>query len=215
MRLILLGPPGIGKGTQAALLCKQYKIPQISTGEIFRAAVKAQTPLGKQVDAILKAGKLVEDHVTLALIKERLKKPDCRKGYLLDGFPRTIQQAEGLERLMKETKQTLDGVITLAVKESVIIKRLSERKSCSACGAVYHQKVHPSKKGEFCEKCNTLLQQRDDDQPETVRKRLETYKKLTEPLINYYKKKKILFDVNGEQSIEKVFEDIVAGLEKE
>lgn len=214
MRLILLGPPGIGKGTQAQLVCKQYKIPQISTGEIFRAAVKAQTPLGKQVDTILKAGKLVEDHVTLALIKERLKKPDCRNGYLLDGFPRTIQQAKGLERLMKETKQTIDGVITLVVKERVILKRLSERKSCAACGAVYHPKVNPSKKGEFCEKCNTRLQQRDDDRPETVRKRLETYKKLTEPLIDYYKKKKLLFEINGEQSIETVFEDIVAGLEK-
>lgn len=214
MRLILLGSPGVGKGTQAQLLCKKYRIPQISTGEIFRAAVKAQTPLGRQIDAILRAGKLVEDSLTLALIKERLKKQDCKKGYLLDGFPRTIPQAECLEQLLKGMRQTLDGVINIAVKEKVILKRLSERKSCPACGAVYHQKVNPSKKGEFCEKCNTRLQQRDDDQPETIKKRLETYRNLTEPLIAYYKKKKLLFDLNGEQPIEKVFDDIVHILDK-
>ncbi len=214
MRLILLGPPGVGKGTQAQLLCKRYKIPQISTGEIFRAAVKAQTPLGRQIDAILKAGKLVEDSITLALIKERLKKQDCKNGFLLDGFPRTIPQADCLESLLKEMKQTLDGVINIAVKEKVIVVRLSDRRTCPRCGAVYHQKVNPSKKGEFCEKCNTRLQQRDDDRPETIKKRLETYRNLTEPLIAYYKKKKLLFDVNGEQPIEKVFEDIVKVLDK-
>ncbi len=214
MRLILLGPPGVGKGTQAQLLCKRYNILQISTGEIFRAAVKAQTPLGRQVEAILKAGKLVEDSMTLALIKERLKKPDCKNGYLLDGFPRTIPQAEGLEQLLKEMKQMLDGVINIAVKEKVVLERLSNRRTCPQCGAVYHRKINPSKKKEFCEKCNTKLVERGDDQPETIKKRLETYRTLTEPLIAYYKKKKLLRDVNGEQAIEKVFEDIVRVVEK-
>lgn len=214
MRIIFLGPPGVGKGTQAQLLCKKYNIPQISTGDMFRAAIKEQTPLGKQADAILKAGKLVEDSITLGLVKERLQKPDCKNGYLLDGFPRTIPQAEGFDNLLKEMQQKLDAVVSLVVNEAVLIKRLSGRRSCPKCSAVFHVETNPPKKNNICDKCKEMLIQRDDDKPETIHKRMDTYRMLTVPLRAYYKKKKMLHEVNGDQTIEVVFEEIVNILEK-
>lgn len=214
MRLIFLGPPGVGKGTQAQMLAKKYSIPHISTGDMFRAAIKEQTPLGKQADAILKAGKLVDDAITLGLVRERLKKTDCKEGFLFDGFPRTIPQAEGLDNLLKEMKQKLNAVISLGVNEAVLIKRLSGRRSCPKCGAVFHMGTNPPKKNNVCDKCGEKLIQRNDDKPETVHTRMEIYRTLTAPLIAYYKKKKMLYEVNGDQAIQVVFEEIVNILEK-
>ncbi len=214
MRIIFLGPPGVGKGTQAQHICKKYNIPQISTGDMFRQAIKEQTSLGKQADAILKAGKLVDDSITLGLVKERLQKSDCKNGYLLDGFPRTIPQAEGFDQLLKEIKQKLDAVISLVVDEAVLIKRLSGRRSCPKCSAVFHIETNPPKKKDSCDKCGEKLMQRDDDKPETVHKRMETYRTLTAPLIQYYKKKKMLHEVDGDQDIQVVFNEIVRILEK-
>src|SRR3989344_140710 len=214
MRIIFLGPPGVGKGTQAQHICKKYNIPQISTGDMFRQAIKEQTPLGKKADALMKEGKLIDDSITLGLVKERLQRSDCKKGYLLDGFPRTIPQAEGFDQLLKEIKQKLDAVISLVVDEAVLIKRLSGRRSCPKCSAVFHIETNPPKKKDSCDKCAEKLMQRDDDKPETVHKRMETYRTLTAPLVEYYKKKKMLHEVNGDQNIEVVFSEIVAILEK-
>ncbi|MBI5073407.1 adenylate kinase [Candidatus Woesearchaeota archaeon] len=214
MRLVFLGPPGVGKGTQAQLLCKKYSIPQISTGDMFRAAIKEQTELGKKADAILKAGKLVDDSITLGLIKDRLQKSDCKNGYLLDGFPRTIPQAEGFGALLKELHQELDGVISIFVDEAVLIRRLSGRRSCPKCGKIFHLESNPPKKKDHCDSCGEKLIFRNDDKPETIHKRMETYRTLTEPLISYYKKKNLLFEIDGDQLIEKVFEDIVGVLKK-
>ncbi len=214
MNLILLGPPGVGKGTQAQLIAKQYAIPQISTGDMFRAAIKQGTPLGKQAEIIIKSGKLVDDSITLGLVKERLQKSDCKNGFLMDGFPRTIRQAEGFEILLKDMHQKLNGVIGIAVADAIIIKRLSGRRSCPECNAVYHLETNPPKHDNLCNACNIPLIQRVDDQPETIKKRLDTYRNQTEPLILFYKKKKLLYEVNGNQPIEKVFKDISAVLKK-
>ena len=214
MRIIFLGPPGVGKGTQAQHICKKYNIPQISTGDMFRQAIKEQTPLGKKADALMKEGKLIDDSITLGLVKERLQKSDCKKGYLLDGFPRTIPQAEGFDHLLKEMKQKLDAVISLVVDEAILITRLSGRRSCPKCSAVFHIETTPPKKKNICDKCGEKLMQRDDDKPETVHKRMETYRTLTAPLVAYYKKKKMLHEVNGDQDIDVVFGEIVKILEK-
>lgn len=213
MRLILLGPPGVGKGTQAQLISKKYSIQQISTGDMFRAAVKEQTPLGKLADKAIKSGRLVDDSITLGLVKERLQQPDCKNGFLLDGIPRTITQAEGLEKLLKGINQKIDAVINIAVKEETIIKRLSSRRTCSKCGAVYNIIHNPPKKKAICDTCNSALIQRADDKPQTIHKRMETYRKQTEPLIAFYKRKKLLLEVDGEQKIEKVFDEIVKVVE--
>ena len=209
MRIILLGPPGVGKGTQAQHICKKYNLPHISTGDMYRQAIKEQTSLGKKADAILKAGKLVDDSITLGLVKERLQKPDCKNGFLLDGFPRTIPQAEGFDHLLKEMKQKLDAVISLVVDEAILIKRLSGRRSCPKCSAVFHSATNPPKKKDLCDKCEGKLIQRNDDKPETVHKRMETYRILTAPLTEYYQKKKLLHEFDGNQDIEVVFEEIV------
>ena len=214
MGIIFLGPPGVGKGTQAQHICKKYNIPQISTGDMFRQAIKEQTPLGKKADALMKEGKLIDDSITLGLIKERLQKPDCKNGYLLDGFPRTIPQAEGFDHLLKEMKQKLDAVISLVVDEAILITRLSGRRSCPKCSAVFHIETTPPKKKNICDKCGEKLIQRDDDKSETVHKRMETYRTLTAPLIEYYKKKKLLHEINGDQEIKVVFGEIVKILEK-
>lgn len=214
MRLVFLGPPGVGKGTQAQLLCKKYSIPQISTGDMFRAAIKEQTPLGKKADALMKEGKLVDDNITLGLVKERLQKTDCKDGFLLDGFPRTIPQAEGFAVLLKELHQKLDGVISIFVDENVLVRRLSGRRSCPKCSAVFHVETNPPKKNNVCDKCGEKLMQRDDDKAGTVHKRMETYRTLTEPLTLYYKKKKLLHEIDGDQDIETVFAEIVAVLKK-
>ncbi len=214
MRLIFLGPPGVGKGTQAQLLCKKYGIPQISTGAMYRQAIKNQTTPGKQAEALMKQGKLMPDFITLGLVKERLQKSDCKNGYLLDGFPRTIPQAEGFDKLLQEMHQKLDAVISISVDEAVLIKRLSGRRSCPKCGAVYHADIHPFSKKGLCDKCHEKLVQREDDKHETIKKRMDVYLTQTVPLLDYYKKKKLLYEVDGDQEIEKVFNSILNLLEK-
>lgn len=214
MRLVFLGPPGVGKGTQAQLLCKIYSIPQISTGDMFRAAIKEQTSLGKKADALMKEGKLVDDNITLGLVKERLQKTDCKSGFLLDGFPRTIPQAEGFAVILKELHQKLDAVISLSVNEDALVRRLSGRRSCPKCSKVYHLESNTPKKKYHCDSCGEKLIRRDDDKSETIRKRMETYRALTEPLIAYYKKKHLLYEINGDLEIEKVFDEIISVLAK-
>jgi adenylate kinase len=214
MNIILLGPPGVGKGTQAQLIAKKYTIPQISTGDMFRAAIKAGTPLGKQAEIITKAGKLVDDSITLGLVKERVQQPDCKNGFLMDGFPRTIPQAEGFDTLLKDMHKRLNSVISIYIDDAVVIARLSGRRTCPKCNAVYHVETNPPKKDNICDKCQVSLIQRVDDQQEIIKKRLETYTNQTEPLVTFYKKKKLLHDINGDQPIEKVFKDITAVLEK-
>jgi adenylate kinase len=214
MNIILLGPPGVGKGTQAQLIAKKYTIPQISTGDMFRAAIKAGTPLGKQAEIITKAGKLVDDSITLGLVKERVQQQDCKNGFLMDGFPRTIPQAEEFDILLKDMHKKLNSVIRIYIDDAVVIARLSGRRTCPKCNAVYHVETNPPKKDNICDKCQVPLIQRVDDKQEIIKKRLETYTNQTEPLVTFYKKKKLLHDINGDQPIEKVFKDITAVLEK-
>ncbi|MCX6706674.1 MAG: adenylate kinase [Candidatus Woesearchaeota archaeon] len=206
MKIILLGPPGTRKGTQAERIVKKYGIPHISTGDMFREAIAKGTELGRMAKGILDQGKFVPDKITIGLVKERLSKPDCKKGFILDGFPRTIPQAEALDKMIK-----LDKAVLLESSDDIIIKRLSSRRQCRKCNAIYGIDMPPKKKG-VCDKCGGQLYQRDDDREEVIRKRLETYNKQTAPLIECYKKKGILAKINGQQTIEKIFEDVVEAL---
>jgi adenylate kinase len=202
MKLILIGPPGTGKGTQAELIVKNYKIPQISTGDILRESVKQGTDLGKKAKTFMDAGKLVPDDVIIGIIDERLKKKDCKNGFILDGFPRTIPQAEALDKITH-----IDHVLLIKTEEDIIIRRLSSRRQCKECNAVYGIDKQPKKQG-ICDACSGPLYQRDDDKAETIKKRLDTYRQQTEPLAAYYKKKKILDEINGQQKIDEIFNDI-------
>jgi len=197
MRLILLGPPGAGKGTQAEVLVEKLNVPQISTGDILRAAVKAGTPVGLKAKAIMDAGDLVPDDVIIGVVKERLTKDDCKNGYIFDGMPRTIAQAEALD----ENGIVIDMVLSIEVPDEVIIKRLGGRRTCPECGMIYHiETKKPSKEG-VCDVCGVALIIRKDDEAETIKNRLETYHNETEPLINYYRKQGKLKDVGGEYNI--------------
>ncbi|PIN79770.1 adenylate kinase [Candidatus Woesearchaeota archaeon CG10_big_fil_rev_8_21_14_0_10_34_8] len=213
MRLILLGAPGAGKGTQAKHLCDKYSIPQISTGDMLRAAVKEGTELGKKADVLMKEGKLIDDDLICAIVKDRLQKSDCKNGFLLDGFPRTIPQADGLIKILTELKKQLNAVIYVTVSDETIMQRMTGRRSCPKCGAVFHIKNNSPKQEGKCDKCGTKLIQRDDDKPKTVKKRLDTYNNLTAPLVKYYKEKDLLKEINGEQPVKKVFDDILNALE--
>ena len=208
MNIILLGPPGAGKGTQAGKIIEKYKIPQISTGDILRAAVREGTELGKEAQKYMNEGKLVPDSVVIGIIRDRLKEDDCKNGYLLDGFPRTIAQAEELDNILSEMNSSLDCVISIEVLDEEIIQRITGRRMCKECGAVYHIKYSPPAKDGICDKCGGNLYQRDDDKEETVRERLEVYKKQTEPLKEYYNKKGILKEVEGTGSIDSIFASI-------
>ena len=201
MKIILLGPPGAGKGTIAEKLKQEYNIPQISTGDLFRAAIANQTELGKKVKSILDAGELVPDELTIALVQERLSAPDTSNGYILDGFPRTIPQAEALERF-----DTLDMVIDFRVRDGIIIERLAGRRVCSSCGKVYHIKNMPPQKDGVCDTCGGALYTRTDDNPDSIQQRLKTYREKTEPLIAFYSERKLLKALDGEGSVEVVWE---------
>ena len=197
MNLILLGPPGAGKGTQAQFMVERYRIPQISTGDMLRAAVKAQTPLGMKAKEIMDAGGLVSDEIVLSLVKERITLPDCARGFVLDGFPRTSNQAEELSEVLKEMNRELDSVISLDVDHNVIVQRLSGRRSCPSCGKGFHLDHAPPRSPGKCDTCGAELVQRNDDKRETILNRLAIYEQQTAPLKAYYASLGLLKSVDG------------------
>jgi len=207
MRVILLGPPGCGKGTQAEIICKNFEIPHISTGDILRDNVKRGTEIGSRAKSFMDSGSLVPDEIIIGTIKDRFSEDDCKNGFLLDGFPRTIAQAEALDKLLKKMKIHLDYIINIDVPDENIINRISKRLSCSNCGDVYNLMFKKPKKEMVCDSCGFMLHQRDDDKEEVIRNRLEVYRKQTAPLIQYYNKK--IMNVDGEQSINEVTKDIL------
>ena len=208
MKLILLGAPGAGKGTQADILCKELNIPTISTGNILRAAIKAGTETGKQAEAYMKAGKLVPDEVIIGIIHDRVAEDDCKNGYILDGVPRTIAQAESLEK----AGIVFDDVISIEISDEVIMERMSGRRVCEHCGASYHLVAVPPKQEGICDKCGGKLIQRHDDEPETVKHRLEVYHQETEPLKDFYAKRGLLKSVENQPTVAETSEAILRAL---
>jgi adenylate kinase len=196
-RVVLLGPPGAGKGTQAKLLQDEFGACQISTGDILRKAVAEQTPLGKEAAEYINRGALVPDDVIVNLVAERLKERDCEKGFILDGFPRTIPQAQGLDRILKTMGLSLNGVLSVQVPEGIIIERLAGRRTCRSCGALSHMVFNPPKKAGVCDRCGGELYQRDDDREGTIANRLRVYEKQTAPLANYYRERGLLREIDG------------------
>lgn len=213
MNLILLGPPGAGKGTQAELLVKQYHIPHISTGDIFRAAIKEGTALGLEAKRFMDSGQLVPDEIVIGIVKERLVKPDCESGFLLDGFPRTVPQADALDQFLKGLNRRITAVINIEVDKEILLSRLTGRRVCRNCAAVYHITTKPSKVQGVCDHCGGEVYQRDDDTPVTVNSRLEVYAKQTEPLIVYYRSKGLLDSFDGTKPIPEIFAAIRKVLE--
>lgn len=212
LRLILLGPPGAGKGTQASAIVEKYNIPHISTGDIFRANIKEKTELGKQVEEYLNKGLLVPDELVVSIVKDRISKEDCKNGFLLDGFPRTVAQAEALDEELKNMSLKIDRVINIEADKDLLIERIIGRRICKDCGATYHIKFSPTKQAGICDKCGGELYQREDDKLETVEKRIEVYTEQTKPLIDYYAKKGLLLNVDGTKDKKEVFEDIAKSL---
>ena len=208
MQLIMMGAPGAGKGTQAAKIAKKYGIPQISTGDMFRVAVKEGTELGKKAQEYMSAGKLVPDEVTIGIVRERLAKDDCKAGFILDGFPRTVEQADALNEILKAQGRSLTKVINISVPAEDLIERAIGRRICRSCGATYHVKFHAPAKENVCDACGGELYQRGDDTAETMQKRLSVYESSTRPLIDYYKQSGIYAEIDGKQKIEKVTEDL-------
>ena len=204
MQIILMGAPGVGKGTQAAELVKKFKIPQISTGDMFRAAVAEGTELGKKAAECMKSGALVPDEVTVGIVKERLSKTDCANGFILDGFPRTVDQADALNEILVSLNKKLDAVLNIYVPFEDLIERAVGRRICKNCGATYHVKFNPSKVENVCDKCSGELYQRGDDTAETMKKRLSVYESSTRPLIEYYQKLGVYTEIDGRQPIERV-----------
>lgn len=209
MKIIMLGAPGAGKGTQADKICAKYNIPHISTGDIFRANIKNNTELGRKAKEYMDKGLLVPDELVVDLVVDRVKADDCSKGYVLDGFPRTIPQAEALDEALSSMGEKVDFAINVEVPDENIINRISGRRACVTCGATYHIVYAPTKAEGICDKCGSELILRDDDKPETVKKRLDVYHDQTQPLIDYYTAKDVLKEVDGTQDMEKVFSDIV------
>ena len=209
MKIIMLGAPGAGKGTQAKQIADKYSIPHISTGEIFRANLKAGTELGKKAKEYMDQGLLVPDELTCDLVMDRIGQDDCKNGFVLDGFPRTIPQAEALDQALAKISQSMDYAIDVDVPDENIVNRMSGRRACLNCGATYHIVSIPTKVEGVCDRCGSQVVLRDDDQPETVKKRLDVYHEQTQPLIDYYKKQNILKTVDGTQPMEKVFDAIV------
>ena len=209
MKIIMLGAPGAGKGTQAKKIADKYQIPHISTGDIFRANIKEGTELGKKAKSYMDQGLLVPDELTLELIMDRFQNPDCANGYVLDGFPRTIPQAEALTAALEKNGETIDYAINEEVPDENIVARMSGRRACLACGATYHVVYAPTKEEGICDRCGEKLVLRDDDKPETVKKRLDVYHSQTQPLIDYYTKQGKLVEVDGTQNVDAVFDAIV------
>jgi adenylate kinase len=212
MNIILLGPPGAGKGTQAKMLIDEYQIPQISTGDILRAAVKEGTALGKEAKSYMDKGALVPDSVVIGIVEERIQEPDCKKGYMLDGFPRTVPQAEALDEMLSKLGAEIDHVVSIEVANEELVKRLTGRRTCRECGAGYHVMFDPPKVEGVCDKCGGELYQRDDDNVETVTSRLNVYEAQTLPLIDYYKVKGKIRPIDGVGDIKEIFERITVVL---
>ncbi len=213
MKIIMLGAPGAGKGTQAKMLAEKYGIPHISTGDIFRANIKNNTELGKKAKGYMDAGQLVPDELVVDLVVDRIKAADCMKGFILDGFPRTIPQAEALDYALNNQNEKIDYAVNVDVPDENIITRMSGRRACVGCGATYHIVYNPTKEEGICDTCGQNLILRDDDKPETVKKRLEVYHAQTQPLIDHYQAKGALVTIDGTQDINDVFDAIVKALE--
>ena len=208
MKIVMLGAPGAGKGTQANMIAEKYNIPHISTGDIFRANIKNGTELGKEAKGYMDKGQLVPDVLTVKLLLDRVAQADCKNGYVLDGFPRTIPQAEVLDSELTKNGEKLDYAIDVDVPDENIIHRMGGRRACLKCGATYHVEYVPPKKEGICDVCGSELVLRDDDKPETVKNRLKVYHDQTQPLIEYYTKQNVLHSVDGTQDVNKVFSDI-------
>lgn len=208
MNLVLMGLPGAGKGTQAERIVDKYDIPHISTGDMFRAAMKEETELGLQAKSFIDKGELVPDEVTIGIVRERLGKNDCQKGFLLDGFPRTVAQADALEGILSELNKQIDYVINIEVNKDILMDRLTGRRICKQCGATYHLVFNPPTNEGKCDKCGGELYQRADDNEETVSNRLEVNLQQTQPLLDFYNEKGYLRNIDGEQDIDKVFNDV-------
>ncbi|RYG72800.1 adenylate kinase [Lentibacillus lipolyticus] len=215
MNLILMGLPGAGKGTQAEKINERYNIPHISTGDMFRLAIKEGTELGQKAKEYMDQGELVPDDVTIGIVKERLEKDDCNDGFLLDGFPRTIAQAEGLESLLSDMEESIDYVLHVKVPEENLVERLTGRRICPECGTTYHVIYNPPEQEGICDKDGAELVQREDDQAETVKNRLKVNMEQAQPLLDYYDEKGYLVTINGDQEIDQVFRDIQAAIEKQ
>lgn len=212
MKIIMLGAPGAGKGTQAKKIAEKYGIPHISTGDIFRANIKGGTELGMKAKAYMDQGQLVPDDVTIGMLLDRISEADCEKGYVLDGFPRTIPQAESLTNALNERGEKMDYAVNVDVPDEAIVTRMSGRRACLACGATYHIVFNAPKTEGVCDTCGEKLVLRDDDKPETVQKRLTVYHDQTQPLIDYYQKAGILVTVDGTKDLNEVFKDITVVL---
>ncbi len=213
MNIVLMGLPGAGKGTQADEIVKKYDIPHISTGDMFRAAISEGTELGKQAKSYMDNGALVPDEVTIGIVRERLAQPDCENGFLLDGFPRTVPQAEALNELLADLDKKVEYVINIDVEKDELISRLTGRRICTECGTSYHLQFNPPKVEGRCDKDNAPLYQREDDNPETVTNRLEVNMKQSEPLLKFYEEQGVLTNVNGQQDIDAVFAEVEAVLQ--
>jgi adenylate kinase len=205
MNVILLGPPGAGKGTQAKMLVEEYQIPQISTGDILRAAVKEGSPLGKEAKACMDKGDLVPDSVVIGIVEKRIQQPDCAKGYMLDGFPRTVPQAEALDGMLKNLSSQIDHVVSIEVANEELVGRLTGRRTCRDCGVGFHVMFDPPEQEGVCDKCGGELYQRDDDNVETVSSRLEVYESQTLPLIDYYGAQEKIRPIDGVGDIKEIF----------
>ena len=213
MRLLLIGPPGVGKGTQAKFLVHHFTIPQISTGDILRENVQNKTELGNEAQKYMQAGNLVPDSLVLNMMQERLEADDCSKGYILDGFPRTIPQAEGLYELLNNLEQQLDCVIVMKISDQLIVNRLSNRRSCKECNQIYNLLYDPPKRAGKCSECNGDLFLREDDIPDTIQKRLNIYHQQTEPVIEYYTQRKITEVIDAKGSIDEIKTHIINRIE--
>lgn len=212
MRLVLLGPPGVGKGTQASAIVSKYKIPHISTGDIFRANIKEGTELGKEAKSYMDKGLLVPDEVVVSIVKDRLTKDDCKEGFLLDGFPRTLEQADALDKELSKLGIKLDKVVNIDADKEILVKRAIGRRICKSCGATYHIEFNPPKVENICDLDGGELYQREDDIVETVSTRIEVYTNQTKPLIKYYEEKGIILNVDGTRPIDETFDTIVKAL---
>jgi adenylate kinase len=214
MRVVLLGPPGAGKGTQAKLLQERFEACQISTGDLLRKAVAEQSPLGKEAAAYLASGALVPDNLIVNLVAERLKEKDCAKGFILDGFPRTISQAESLDEILKSSAMGLNAVLSVQVPHHLIVERLAGRRTCKQCGALYHLTFNPPRAEAVCDRCGGELYQRDDDREETIKARLRVYDRETAPLVSYYRERGLLRDIDGVGRVEDIRNRVLRALEE-